>query len=53
MLFMVSCGLPKVLSLIKSYLFVFAFVSRRQIQKNIAAVYVKECSAYVFPLEVL
>ena len=40
----------KLLSLIRSHLFIFAFITfalRRQIQKNIIAIYVKECSGYV------
>ena len=49
-LFMVSFAVQKLLSLIGSIcLFLFLFhYSRRWIQKNIAAIYVKECSAYVF-----
>ena len=40
----------KFLSLIRSHLFIFVFIhcSRRWIQKDIAAVYVKECPVYVF-----
>ena len=49
-LFMVSFAVQKLLSLTGSIcLFLFLFhYSRRWIQKNIAAIYVKECSAYVF-----
>ena len=47
---MVSFAVQKLLSLTRSYVFIFAFVSfaLRQIQNNIATIYVKECSAYVF-----
>ena len=45
----------KLLSLIRSHLFVFVFVFvfvffglRRQFPKSIAVIHVKECSAYVF-----
>ena len=41
----------KLLNLIRSYLFVFAFYffnSRRWIQKDTAEIYVKERSAYVY-----
>ena len=42
-------GCQKLLSLIRSHLFIFAFIYfRRQIQKNIAMIYVQECSANVF-----
>ena len=48
-LFMVSFAVQKLLSLIRSRLFLFYFhYSRRWIQKDIAAIYVKVCSAYVF-----
>ena len=52
-LFMVSFAVQKVLSLIKSHLLVFFFFfnfhySRRWITQNLAVMYVKECSAYVF-----
>ena len=48
-LFMISFAVQKLLSLIKSHLFLFLFhYFRRWIQKNAAAIYVKECSAYVF-----
>ena len=47
-LLMVSFAVQKLFSLIRSHLFIFAFVCfRRRIQKNIAAIYVKECFAYV------
>ena len=48
---MVSFAVQKLLSLIRSHLFIFAFVSFALgdgSKKNIAAIYVKECSAYVF-----
>ena len=42
-------AVQKVLCLIRFHFFIFAFIYfRRQIQKHIAAIYVKECSAYVF-----
>ena len=38
--------MQKLLSLIRSHVFIFAFTSfGRQIQKNVAAIYVKEGSA--------
>ena len=48
---MVSFAVQKLLSLIRSHLFIFAFVSFALgdgWQNNIAAIYVKECSACVF-----
>ena len=48
---MVSFVVQKLLGLIRSHLFIFAFVSfalEDGSKKNIAAVYVKECAAYVF-----
>ena len=46
-LFMVSFAVQKLLNLIRSHLFIFTFISltlsRRQIAKGIAAIYVKEC----------
>ena len=50
-LLMVSFAVQKLLSVIRSYLFIFAFIApcfRRQSHKKIATIYVKECSAYVF-----
>ena len=50
-LFMVSFAVQSLLSLIRCHLFIFAFVSITlgdRSKKNIAAIYVKECSAYVF-----
>ena len=47
---MVSFAAWKLLSLIRSHLFIFAFISFaliRQIQKNIIVIYVKERSGYV------
>ena len=43
---MISFAVQKLSSLIRSHLFVFAFVSysRRWIETNIAVIYVKECS---------
>ena len=50
-LWMVSFAVQKILSLIGSHLF-FAFISfilgDRAKKKNIATIYVKECSVYVF-----
>ena len=48
---MVSFAMQKLLSLIRSHLFIFAFVSINlgdRSKKNIAAIYLKACSAYVF-----
>ena len=52
---MISFVRHMLLSLIKSHLFIFApgffflfFLLRRQIQKNIATIYVEKYSAYVF-----
>jgi len=52
---MVSFGVKKLLSLIRYNLFIFLFIfySRRRLEKDIAAVYVKGCSAYAFLLRVL
>ena len=50
-LFMVSFAVQKLLSLIKSHLFIFVFIFitlRRWIRKDLAVIYVIECSAYVF-----
>ena len=49
-LFMVSFNVQKLLNLIRSLLFIFVFISiiLGEGSKNIAAFYVKECSAYVF-----
>ena len=49
-LLMVSIDVQKLLSLIRSHLLIFAFILiffclRRQSQKNIVIIYVKECSA--------
>ena len=44
-------AVQKLLSLIRSHLFIFAFSSFAlgdKSKKNIAAIYVKECPAYVF-----
>ena len=45
-LFMVSFAVQKLLSLIKSHLSIFVFIcySRRWVKKDLAVVYVKECS---------
>ena len=54
-LYMVSFAGPKLLNLIGSHLFIFVFYlhcSRRQIQKDIDVIYVKQCSNYS-PLGVL
>ena len=47
---MVSFAVQKLLSLIRSHLFIFAFVFLcfRWLQKIISVIFVKECSAYVF-----
>ena len=50
-LFMSSFVVQKLLSLIRSHLFIFAFISITLgdgSKKNIVVVYVTECSAYVF-----
>ena len=49
-LLIVSFAVQKLLSLIKSHLFIFGFVSFAEgdrSKKNIAMIYVKECSASV------
>ena len=47
-LFMVSFAVQKLLSLTRSLLFIFAFISitQKQIKKDIAVIYVKECSVF-------
>ena len=46
---MVSFAMQKILSLFRSHLFIFTFIYfRRQIHKNIAEIYVKVPSTYVF-----
>ena len=49
-LFMVSFAIQKLLTLIKSHLFIFAFIffALRGRSKEILLQFVKECSAYVF-----
>ena len=50
-LFMVSFAVQKLLSFIRSHLFIFCFYfpcSRRWVKKDITVIYVIECSAYVF-----
>ena len=49
-LLMVPFAVQKLLSLIRFHLFIFAFVSfaSGDKQKNVAIIYVKEYSAYVF-----
>ena len=50
-LFMVSFAVQKLLSLVRSHLFIFAFISLTlgdEIQKDLAVIYGKECTAYVF-----
>ena len=52
---MVSFAVQKLLSLIRFHLFYFCFYvyySRRPVQNNMSAIYVKECSV-CFPLGVL
>ena len=49
-LFMVSFVVQKLLSLTRSQLFIFYFCfhySRRRIQKDVAVIYVKECSVFL------
>ena len=49
--FMVSFAVQKLLSLIRSHLFIFVFYfhfSRRWSWEDTSVVYVRECSAYVF-----
>ena len=45
---MVTFAVEKLLSLIRSHLFTLIIFIRRWIQKDIAKILVKECSAYVF-----
>ena len=49
---MVVCAVQKLLCLIRSYLFIFVFVSialgERSKEKKIAVIFVKECPAYAF-----
>ena len=49
--FMVSFAVQKILSFIRSHLFiiVFIFITLGGGQKDLVVIYVKECSAYVFP----
>ena len=50
---MVNFAVWKLLSLIRSHLFIFAFISfasGEEIQKKIALIYVKDCPAFFFPL---
>ena len=49
-LFMVSFAVQKLLSFIRSYLFIFVFIfiTLGGGQKDLAVVYVKECFSYVF-----
>ena len=48
-LFVVSFALQKLLSFIRSHLFIFVFISIRSwVKKDLAVIYVIECSAYVF-----
>ena len=45
----VSFAVQKLLSLIRPHVFIFVFISiRKWVKEDHAAVYVKECSAYVF-----
>ena len=48
LLSMVSFAVQKLLSLIRSRLFVFIFITLGGGSKKLAEIYVKECSAYVF-----
>ena len=46
---MVAFAVQMLLNLNRSHLFIFLFISiGGKYKKNIAAIYVKECSAYVF-----
>ena len=50
-LFMVSFAVQKLLSLIRSYLFIFVFIFitlEGVYQGDLAVIYVKECSAFFF-----
>ena len=51
-LLIVSFIVQKLLSLIRSHLFIFVFISitlgRRWVMEDLAVIYVKECSAYDF-----
>ena len=51
-LFMLSFAVQKLLSFIRSHLFIFAFIfitlGGGKIKKDLVAIYVKESSAYVF-----
>ena len=50
-LLMVSFAVQKLLSFIRSHLFIFVFYfhfSRRLVKKDLAMIYVIKCSAYVF-----
>ena len=50
-LFMVSFAVQKLLSLIRSYLFIFVFIFitlEGVYQGDLAVIYVKECFVYVF-----
>ena len=48
-LIMVSFAVQKLLSLIRSHLFIFVFISiRRWIKKDLAGIYVTACYSYVF-----
>ena len=50
-LFRVSFAVQKLLSLIRSHLFIFVFISIALgdgSKKDIAVIYIKECSAHVF-----
>ena len=50
-LFMVSFAVQKLLSFIRSHLFIYVFILITLgggSKKDLAAIYVKECSAYVF-----
>ena len=55
-LFMVSFAVQKLLSLIRSHLFIFFIYfhyCRRWVIEDLAVIYVKECFVYVFPVSVL
>ena len=50
-LFIVSFAVQKLLSLIRPHLCVFIFIIRQWIEKDLAVIYVRECSAYIFICE--
>ena len=47
-LLLISFAVQKFVSLIRYHLFIFAFITLKGGSKNLAAIYVKECSVYIF-----